>query len=103
VNTKTGAVIFNFTGTGSVQDAATAQKLSEALNQQGIDDIYTKLTIQLVVPTTATTAAATTPAAVATSAPATPVQTTAKSPISPLLAVAGLGIACLAVFAMKRR
>jgi len=103
VNTNTGAVIFNFTGTGSVQDAAAAQKLSEALNQQGIDDTYTKLTLQLVVPTTVTTAAPTTPAAVATSAPATPVQTTAKSPISPLLAVAGLGIACLAVFEMKRR
>ena len=103
VNTNTGAVIFNFTGTGSVQDAAAAQKLSEALNQQGIDDTYTKLTLQLVVPTTVTTAAPTTPAAVATSAPATPVQTTAKSPVSPLLAVAGLGIACLAVFAMKRR
>jgi len=103
VNTNTGAVIFNFTGTGSVQDAAAAQKLSEALNQQGIDDTYTKLTLQLVVPTTVTTTVATTPAAVATSAPATPVQTTAKSPISPLLAVAGLGIACLAVFEMKRR
>ena len=103
VNTNTGAVIFNFTGTGSVQDAAAAQKLSEALNQQGIDDTYTKLTLQLVVPTTVTTAAPTTPVAVATSAPATPVQTTAKSPVSPLLAVTGLGIACLAVFAMKRR
>lgn len=74
VNTKTNTLIFNFTGTGSVRDAAAAQQLSDAINNQGIDDAYTKLTFDLIpsigvqtsVPTTVTIPVAT---------------TTAKSPI----------------------
>jgi len=100
VNTNTGAVIFNFTGMGSVQDAAAAQQLSQALNQQGIDDVYTKLTVQLVLPTTSPTPVITSPPV--SQAPSK-VPTTAKSPVSVLVAVSGAGIACLAVFAMKRR
>ncbi len=100
MNTKTGAVIFNFTGTGSVQDAAAAQKLSEALNQQGIDDVYTKLTLQLVAPAGTTTAAT---SVAVTTPPVSAAPTTAKSPVSPLVALAGIGIACLAVVAMKRK
>ena len=100
VSTKTGAVIFNFTGTGSVQDAAAAQKLSEALNQQGIDDIYTKLTVQLVAP--GTTAIATTGVAV-TTPPASAAPTTAKSPVSPLVALMGIGIACFAVMLVQKK
>ena len=48
VNTQTGALLFNFTGTGSVQDAAASTALSDTINQQGFDDVYTKLTFQLV-------------------------------------------------------
>jgi len=96
VNTKTGAVIFNFTGTGSVQDAAAAQQLSQALNQQGIDDVYTKLTVQIVSPATSATT-------LVTSLTVSQAPTTAKSPVSVLVPIAGASIACLAVFAMKRR
>ena len=101
VNTKTGAVIFNFTGTGSVQDAAAAQQLSQALNQQGIDDVYTKLTVQIVSPTTSATTIVT--SAPITSPPVSQAPTTAKSPVSVLVPIAGIGMACLAIFAMKRR
>jgi hypothetical protein len=100
VNTNTGAVIFNFTGMGSVQDATAAQQLSLALNQQGIDDLYTKLTVQLVSPTTS---AATLVASPPVSQVPGTVPTTAKSPVSVLVPIAGAGLACLAVFAMKRR
>jgi hypothetical protein len=41
-------LIFNFTGTGSVRDAAAAQELSDAINNQGIEDAYTKLTFDLI-------------------------------------------------------
>jgi len=41
-NMDTGAVIFNFTGMGSVQNDAAAIALTDALNSQGINDIYTK-------------------------------------------------------------
>jgi hypothetical protein len=101
VNTKSGAVIFNFTGTGSVQDAAAATQLSQALNQQGIDDVYAKLTVQIVSPTTSGTPVMT--SAPIMSPPVSQVPTTAKSPLSPLAALSGVGIACLALFAIKRR
>jgi hypothetical protein len=42
VNANTGAVIFNFTGTGSVTDKAAVEALSNALALPGVDDIYTK-------------------------------------------------------------
>jgi len=42
VNTNTGAVIFNFTGTGSVTGDAAAVALQGALSAPGVDDIYTK-------------------------------------------------------------
>ena len=50
MNTKNGKSIFTFTGTGSVQDAAAAAALSDAINLQGGDDVYTKLTFNLVSP-----------------------------------------------------
>ncbi|MDD1703937.1 MAG: hypothetical protein LUP97_01710 [Methanoregula sp.] len=53
INTATGNLIFNFTGTGSVHDAAAAQQLSDAINKQGNDDVYTKLSFQLMDPATA--------------------------------------------------
>lgn len=42
VNANTRAVIFNFTGTGSVTDKAAVEALSNALALPGVDDIYTK-------------------------------------------------------------
>jgi hypothetical protein len=83
VNTKTNALIFNFTGTGSVRDAAAAQQLSDAINNQGIDDAYTKLTFDLIPSIVKQTAEQTTVAVpVAT--------TTAKSPIP--LEISGLAL-----------
>jgi hypothetical protein len=74
VNTKTNMLIFNFTGTGSVRDAAAAQELSDAINNQGVDDAYTKLTFDLIPSIGMQTTVQTTVAIpVAT--------TTAKSPI----------------------
>jgi hypothetical protein len=74
VNTKTNMLIFNFTGTGSVRDAAAAQELSDAINNQGVDDAYTKLTFDLIPSIGMQTSVQTTVAIpVAT--------TTAKSPI----------------------
>jgi hypothetical protein len=74
VNTKTNALIFNFTGTGSVRDAAAAQELSDAINNQGVDDAYTKLTFDLMPSIGKQTSEQTTVAVPAAT-------TTAKSPI----------------------
>ena len=68
VSTKTGATVFTFTGTGSVHDAAAAAALSDAINadnKSGGDDVYTKLTFNLVAPAApvTTTSVQTTPSA----------------------------------------
>ncbi|MDO9035242.1 MAG: hypothetical protein Q7U51_08580 [Methanoregula sp.] len=102
VNTKTKSTVFNFTGTGSVQDAAASKALSDALNMPGQDDIYTKLTFQLTVPVATPAAAITTVAAPVTTAvpAATP---TAKSPL-PVEVTAGalvIGGCCAALFMRK--
>jgi len=97
INTKTNTMIFNFTGVGSVQDAAASQALSDALNMPGQDDVYTKLTFQLTAPM----AAATTPAAPAT--PAVPAATTAKSPLPVEVTAGALVISgCCAAFCMRK-
>ena len=59
INSATGAQIFNFTGVGSVQDDAAAQALSNAINNQGNDDVYTKLTYQLMAQQSSATVAVT--------------------------------------------
>ncbi len=98
INTKTKTTIFNFTGAGSVQDAAASQALSDALNMPGQDDIFTKLTFQLTAPM----AAATTPVApVTTAAPAA--ATTAKSPLPVEVTAGALVISgCCAAFCMRK-
>ena len=95
LNTKTKTTVFNFTGTGSIQDAAASQALSNALNMPGQDDVYTKLTFQLMAPV------ATTPAAKTTTA--IPAATKTKSPM-PLELTAGalVIIGCCAVFGMRK-
>jgi hypothetical protein len=95
VNAKTGALIFNFTGTGSAQDYEAAQALSDAFNLPGVDDIYTKCTFDLVSETMAT------PANTAMST--TPVATATKSPVSPLTLIGGVSLAALTVALRSRR
>jgi hypothetical protein len=95
VNTKTKTSVFNFTGTGSVQDAAAAQALSDALNLPGNDDIFTKLTFQLTAPVATPQAAATT--AVPAAAP------TAKSPLPVVVTAGALVIGgCCALICMRK-
>jgi hypothetical protein len=91
VNTATGKVIFNFTGTGSVTDTAAATALSAAFNTQGSDDVYAKTGFQLVSLTAASNATsqikdvqATLLAGNASPVPAEtkpPVSTAAKTPV----------------------
>jgi len=54
VNTNTGTVIFNFTGTGSVSDNAAAVALSNAVNSIGVDDVFSKTGVELLVGATGT-------------------------------------------------
>jgi len=97
VNTQTGSLIFNFTGTGSVQDNGQAQQLSDAINAQGSDDVYTKLTFQLMAPATST------PAPVATTAqPATrPPTTQSPLPFEMIAGAIAIGGMCAVLFARK--
>ena len=102
VSTRTKATIFNFTGTGSVQDAAASKALSDALNQPGQDDVYTKLTFQLTAPVAIPAVALTTAVAPATTAvPAA--ATTAKSPLPVEVTAGALVISgcCAALFMRK--
>ena len=48
INRKTNTTIFNFTGTGSVHDEAAVSALSDAFNEPGVDDIYTKSVFTIV-------------------------------------------------------
>ncbi len=80
VNTRTNAMIFNFTGVGSINDKDAAQALSDALNQPGMDDVYSKASFQLVAPGTIPQTATTSPAAPATTA-VSPAAPTTKSPL----------------------
>ena len=97
VNTRTKATIFNFTGTGSVQDAAASKALSDALNQPGQDDIYTKLTFQLTAPVT-------TPEAAKPAAAAPAAVPTAKSPLPFEVTAGALVISgCCAAFCMRKK
>jgi hypothetical protein len=101
VNTKTKATVFNFTGTGSVQDAAASKALSDALNQPGQDDVYTKLTVQLTAPVATPQGAVTSAAPATTAVPAaTP---TAKSPLTFEVTAGALVIGgCCAAFCMRK-
>jgi hypothetical protein len=92
INTKTGKPIFTFTGSGSVQDSAAALALSNAFNQPGVDDIYSKCTFQLVAPETA--------APVSTTAAPAPVTTTKKSPVALITVFAAVGL--LVMVAVQR-
>jgi len=81
VNTQTGATIFTFTGTGSVHDAAAAAALSDAINKQGGDDVYTKLTFNLLPPAVATIKSPDAPASPVTTGSAAPSATKSSLPL----------------------
>jgi hypothetical protein len=87
VNAQTGALLFNFTGTGSVQDAAASAALTNALNNGDIDDVYTKTTFQLTAPGAAVTQS--------TAPVNTPLPVPTKSPVGTVTIFAGIGMAGL--------
>jgi hypothetical protein len=96
VNTKTNALIFNFTGEGSVHDAEAAQELSDAINNQGFDDAYTKLTFDLI-PSIGIQTSVQTTGAVPTAT------TTAKSPIPLEISGFALVIGSLSAVILSRK
>jgi len=67
MNTKTGEVIFNFTGNGSVNDNNAAIALSNAFNKKGVDDVFSKTGVELLPLPSMTTAPPAKGTAVATS------------------------------------
>ncbi|MHB8164788.1 MAG: hypothetical protein ACYDDV_10700 [Methanoregula sp.] len=102
VNTRTNTMIFNFTGVGSVNDKDAMQALSDALNQPGMDDVYSKAAFQLVAPGAIPFEATTTPAVPATTA-TTAAATTAKSPLPVEVTAGALVISgCCAAFCMRK-
>jgi len=98
VTAETGALLLNFTGTGSVQDAAASSALANALNEGGMDDVYTKTTFRLAeLPTNAVTTGV--PAATSLPLPAP----TTRSPLTPLTILLSVGIGGLAYCISPRR
>ncbi|MCX6699364.1 MAG: hypothetical protein NTV68_05475 [Methanomicrobiales archaeon] len=89
VNTNTGAVIFNFTGTGSVNDNAAAIALSTAFNTVGVDDVFSKTGVQLLPAVSGATVSTPTHNGIqATIAVATTSQTRESKPLSTVAATA---------------
>ncbi len=104
VNTRTGAVIFNFTGTGSVNDNAAAIALSNAFNTLGVDDIFVKTGVQLLPSGTGANTTIPTKSGIqettvaGTVLPTNPVTTTvAGTPVIPVATKAPLSIMSLVV------
>lgn len=95
MNTRTGKPVFTFTGTGSVQDSAAAQALSDAFNQPGVDDIFTKCTFQLVAPEPS--------APTGTMAEPAPVTTTKKSPVTVITVIIAVSLMAVAVMQRSRK
>jgi hypothetical protein len=87
-------LIFNFTGTGSVRDAA--QELSDAISNQGVDDAYTKLTFDLIPSIGVQTSVQTTVAIPAAT-------TTAKSPLPLEISGSALVIDGLSAVILSRK
>ena len=99
VNAVTGSLLINFTGEGSVHDAAAAQELSNALSKQGTDDVYTKLTFQLA-PQSAPLTTSAEPTPIRSSTTATPVT---RSALPSWVTLAALMSGCIiaALFAKR--
>ena len=86
VNAVTNTSIFNITGAEGVRNANALLALSEAIDDQGVDDAYTKLTFQLTAPVTTTS-----PTVPQTSAVPVTATTTQKSPL--MMEITGLALA----------
>lgn len=109
VNTNTGAVIFNFTGTGSVNDNAAAIALSNAFNSIGVDDIFSKTGVQLLPAVTGTNVSTpamngiqTTIAAATPSTGAPVIPATTKAPLSIISCVLGIGLVAVGINLWRR-
>jgi hypothetical protein len=114
MNTNTGIVIFNFTGTGSVNDNAAAIALSNAFNSIGVDDIFSKTGVELLPAVTSTNGTPTRPAttAVANTNPTNPVNTevgttsampsATKAPLSIIPSVLGIGLIGIGMAFLRR-
>jgi hypothetical protein len=101
VDTMTGALIFNFTGAGSVHDAVAIQSLSDAINREGNDDAYTKLTFQLFAPPQPTTAISEPVSTGAAQVPAGVPTTT--SPMPPWLPFGALAVGWMCAVQFMRK
>ena len=95
VNAETGNNVFNFTGTGSVQDSVAAGTLSAAFSMPGVDDIYTRCTFQLAAPDT--------PAPVSMTKTPAPAATTKKSPVTFFTILTAAGVAGIAIAYRSRK
>jgi len=117
VNTNTGTVIFNFTGTGSVNNNAAAIALSNAFNSIGVDDVFSKTGVELlpvnaganVTITTvnsiqATQAATTPPTNPMTPMPSgtTTIPAPTKAPLSALPAILGTCLIALGIIMLRK-
>jgi hypothetical protein len=102
VNTNTNAMIFNFTGVGSVHDKDASQALSDAFNQPGVNDVYSKAAFQLVAPGT-TTQTVTAPAAAPVTTAVSTAAPTTKSPLPVGITAGALLIGgCCAALSMRK-
>ena len=116
VNTNTGTVIFNFTGTGSVNDNAAAIALSNAFNSIGVDDVFSKTGVQLLPAVastngTTTTVSSTQPAItvadtskIPDSKPATlaAIPAATKAPLSIISSVLGIGLVGIGIAFLRK-
>ena len=93
VNTVTNTSIFNITGAEGVRNANALLALSEAIDDQGVDDAYTKLTFQLTAPVTTTP-----PTVPQTSTAPVTAATTQKSPL--MMEITGLALAISGICAV---
>ena len=103
MNTKTGEVIFNFTGNGSVNDNNAAIALSNAFNTKGVDDVFSKTGVELRPLQSTTTVPPAKETAVATSAgtPITVAPGTTRAVLPVWLAAMALVIAGMIVIRKK--
>lgn len=114
LNTNTGTVIFNFTGTGSVNDNSAAIALSNAFNSVGVDDIFYKTGVELlpVIPSTNITTTIPATIVISDTHSASPVTTgvatssaipvATKAPLSIISSVLGIGMAGIVITFLRR-
>jgi hypothetical protein len=114
MNTNTGTLIFNFTGTGSVNDNAAAIALSNAFNSVGVDDIFSKTGVELLPAVATTNIMTTIPTTTVVSdtystnpvttgvATSTAIPVATKVPLSMISVVLGIGLAGIGIAFLRR-